>query len=207
MATTSGLLAGPLGEPVRAFRRRHPDVQLSFLDRVSGEAVGLVAEGRAALGVVGHLEEEAEHPELDYETVASVPFRAVYPPGHALSGRRRVGLRELLGYPLILMASGSRARSRVERVLRAGGAERELRIAMDTTNAMMILEYVKSGMGIGIASFVTEAAARWKLETRDLSGVFGREQVAVVRRKAAERDLATEAFRSILRKFLPGRRL
>jgi DNA-binding transcriptional LysR family regulator len=205
VATTSGLLAQPLREPVRAFRRRHPDVQLSFLDRVSAEAVQLVVDGKAALGLVGHLEEEPRHPALDTEALASVPFRAVFPPGHPLSRARRLGLRELLRHPLVLMARGSRARARVDRVLRELGAERDLRLAMDTTNALMVLEYVRSGMGVGVATFVTEAAARWRLESRDLSRLFGRERIVLVRRKSAERDATSEAFRAILKETLgPG---
>lgn len=205
VATTSGLLAEILRAPVRAFRRRHPDVQLSFLDRVSTESLQLVVDGKVALGIVGHLEEEPRHPALDCEPLASVPFRAVFPPGHPLARRSRLGLRELLRHPLVLMAPGSRARNRVERVLRELGAERDLRIALDTTNALMILEYVRSGMGVGLASFVTEAAPRWRLETRDLSRLFGREELVLARRKSAERDATSEAFRAILKEFLgPG---
>ena len=53
VTTTSGLLAGLLQAPIREFRRRHPEVQLTFLDRVSAEAVKLVTEGATELGVVG----------------------------------------------------------------------------------------------------------------------------------------------------------
>src|SRR6185295_2708068 len=71
VATTSGLLAGLLQAPIREFRRRHPEVQLTFLDRASAEAVKLVTEGATDLGVVGHLEEDPVHPLLKYETLAS----------------------------------------------------------------------------------------------------------------------------------------
>jgi DNA-binding transcriptional LysR family regulator len=199
VATTSGLLAGLLREPIRDFRRRHPSVQLGFLDRVSSEAVRLVAEGKADLGVVGHLEEEPEHPLLAYEIVASVPFHAVFPPGHALDRKPRIGLRDLLAHPLVLMAKGSRARTRVDRVLREAGVEGGLRLSMDTTNALMILEFVKLGLGVGIASFVASAAPRWRLAARDVSRLFGRERVAVVRRKDGERGRTTEDFLSALR--------
>ena len=54
------------------------------------------------------------------------------------------------------MAKGSLARSRVERVFREEAVGREPNLSMDTTNALMILEFVKMGMGEGIGSFVTE---------------------------------------------------
>lgn len=207
VAATSGLLAGLLQAPIREFRRRHPEVRLSFLDRISSEAVKLVVEGATALGVVGHLKDEPQHPMLSYEALASYPFRAVYPSDHPLAARTRISLRDLVGFPLVLMAKGSRARSRVDRVLREADADREMRLSMDTTNALMVLEFVKMGLGVGIASFVTAAASRWRLETRDLSRLFGREQVVVVRRKDGERDLMTEAFQAVLREHLGGRRI
>ena len=206
VATTSGLLAGLLQTPIRDFRRRHPDVQLSFLDRISSEAIKLVVDGSTALGIVGHLEEESEYPLLGYERLTSYPFQAVYPPGHPLARRSRVHLRDLASFPLVLMAKGSRARSRVDRVFHEGGADREIRLSMDTTNALMVLEFVKMGLGVGIASFVTAVAARWRLEARNLSRLFGHEQMVLVRRKDGERDLIAETFQAVLREHLGGRR-
>ncbi len=199
VATTSGLLAGLLRAPIREFRRRHPEVQLSFLDRVSADAVKLVAEGTTAVGVVGHLEEEPGHPMLAYETLASVPFRAVYRPGHPLARRPRIGLRELLRFPLVLMAKGSRARSRVDRAFAEGGAGREPTLSMDTTNALMVLEFVRMGLGVGIASFVTAVAPRWRLESRDVSRFFGHERMVLVRRKEGGPDPLIDAFQETLR--------
>jgi DNA-binding transcriptional LysR family regulator len=96
------------------------------------------------------------------------------------------------------MAKGSLARSRVERVFREEVVGREPNLSMDTTNALMILEFVKMGMGVGIGSFVTEVAPRWKLETRDLSRLFGRERVVIIRRRDDAPDAVTDAFRRIL---------
>jgi DNA-binding transcriptional LysR family regulator len=73
---------------------------------------------------------------------------------------------------------------------------------MDTTNALMILEFVKMGLGVGVASFVTAVAPRWRLETRDLSRLFGRERVVIVRRKDDRPDPVTDAFRRILSEHL-----
>jgi len=198
VATTSGLLAGLLQAPIREFRRRHPEIQLTFLDRASAEAVKLVTEGATELGVVGHLEEDPVHPLLEVETLASCPFRAVYRPGHPLARGSRIRLRDLLGFPLVLMAKGSLARSRVERVFREEVVGREPHLSVDTTNALMILEFVKMGMGVGIGSFVTEVAPRWKLETRDLSRLFGRERVVIIRRRDDPPDAVRDAFRRIL---------
>jgi LysR family cys regulon transcriptional activator len=129
----------------------------------------------------------------------------VYRPDHPLARRSRIGLRDLLGFPLVLMAKGSRARSRVERVFREEVAGREPDLSMDTTNALMILEFVKMGLGVGIGSFVTEVAPRWRLETRDLSRLFGRERVVIVRRRDDEPDAVTDAFRRILGEHLRAR--
>jgi DNA-binding transcriptional LysR family regulator len=148
-------------------------------------------------GVVGHLEEDPVHPLLEYETLASCPFRAVYRPGHPLARGSRIRLRDLLGFPLVLMAKGSLARSRVERVFREEAVGREPNLSMDTTNALMILEFVKMGLGVGSVSSWLEVAS---VEARDadLSRFFSHEQVVIIsleRRPARRRD---DGFRRIL---------
>jgi DNA-binding transcriptional LysR family regulator len=202
VATTSGLLLDLLQRPIGEFRRRFPEVQLGFLDRVSSEALDLVLKERARIGIVGHLEEEPKHPELVYERLSDFPFSVVCPKGHELLAIAAPRLPELLRFPLILMARGSRARARVDQVLRSRSLEDRARIAMDTTNAAMILEYVKSGLGIGIASFVTAAAPRWNLVARSVARLFGHERIMFVQRKDATPEPHASTFRSILKKSL-----
>jgi DNA-binding transcriptional LysR family regulator len=77
----------------------------------------------------------------------------VVPPGHLLSGRKKVAVRQLPRHPLIVREVGSGLRHCFEKSLdKAGFSWSDLRIALELGSNEAIKEAVLRGVGVAILS-------------------------------------------------------
>jgi DNA-binding transcriptional LysR family regulator len=105
-----------------------------------------VERGEVSLGLVGR---KVEKPHLEYRFLASDRMLLVVPPGHALGKRKKVTLRQLVSYPLVLRESGSGLRHCFEKSLeRAGRSLSELRVVLELGSNEAIKEAVLRGVGV-----------------------------------------------------------
>jgi molybdate transport repressor ModE-like protein len=206
VATTASLVAHELKRPVQEYLRRFPSVQLSLMDRPSSAGMNLLEERVADLAVVGHLDEEPKHPLMEYEPLFAYPFVLACRRDHELAKRRTIRLTDIVRYPLVLTAEGSRSRSRVDRVLREYGLLHKRRVALDTTNGALLTQYVELGLGITVVPLSTEHPSYRTLHVRSVRQWFGEEPVMLVRRKGEPELSHIAAFREIIQEALaqPG---
>jgi molybdate transport repressor ModE-like protein len=207
VVTTASLLALELKLPVQEYLRRFPNVHLTLMDRPSLAGMTLLEEGLADLGVLGHLEEEPRHPLMEYEPLLAYPFVLACRPDHELAKRRTIRLTDILRYPLVLAAEGSRSRTRFDRVLREHGLLLKRRIALDTTNGALLTHYVELGLGISVVPLSTQHPSYRSLHVRSVRHWFGDEPVMIIRRKGEPELSHVAAFREIVHEALarPGR--
>jgi DNA-binding transcriptional LysR family regulator len=116
-----------------AFRRAHPDVELSVADYEPPKGVTAVAAGEVDLTLT-HTYEPADALALPasvrMEPVLIEELVLVTAPGHALAdGASRLPLTELAGQPLISMAPEHPSRQGVEAVLARAGASPSVLVA------------------------------------------------------------------------------
>jgi DNA-binding transcriptional LysR family regulator len=132
------------------FGQRHPHIRVRASVSDSLEAIAQVERGEVSLGLVGR---KVEKPHLDYRFLASDRMVLVVPPGHVLSKRKKLTLKQLLPHPLILRESGSGLRHCFEKSLeRAGRSLAELRVALELGSNEAIKEAVLRGVGVAILS-------------------------------------------------------
>jgi len=107
-------------------------------------------------------------PELEYTELFAMDWSLITPAGHALARRRRVGLAELVGEPLILFERGSTGRSHILDAFH----EQDLtpRVAMEATNTETIVRMVEGGLGVSIVPLLPSGAVTRgrKVEVRRL---------------------------------------
>lgn len=141
-----------LPEPLARFLAAHPQVDIDLRECPSAEVARGVAEGLAELGVAaGH---------ADLSGLEALPFRAdrlvlVAPPGHALAGRRAVGLAEALGWEFIGLGAESALQRHVAGHAARAGLRLRLRIQAPGPEAACRMAALGAGLAI-----VPEAAAR-----------------------------------------------
>jgi LysR family transcriptional regulator, low CO2-responsive transcriptional regulator len=129
-------------------KHRHIRVRATVSDSMG--VIAQVERGEVSLGLVGR-KTDSQH--LEFRYLARDRMVLVVPPGHALSGRKKVSVRQLARYPLILREVGSGLRHCFEKSLdKAGLSLADLRVVLELGSNEAIKEALLRGVGIAILS-------------------------------------------------------
>jgi DNA-binding transcriptional LysR family regulator len=132
------------------FGQKHPHIRVRATVSDSMGVMAQVERGEVSLGLVGR---KTDDPHLDFRYLASDRMVLVVPAGHALSRRKKVSVKHLPRYPLILREVGSGLRHCFEKSLdKAGLSLADLRIALELGSNEAIKEAVLRGVGVAILS-------------------------------------------------------
>jgi DNA-binding transcriptional LysR family regulator len=148
------------------FGQKYPHIQVRATISDSMGVVAQVERGEVSLGLVGR---KTDNPHLEFRHLASDRMVLVVPPGHALSRRKKVSVKQLPRHPLILREVGSGLRHCFEKSLdKAGLSVTDLRVALELGSNEAIKEAVLQGIGIAILSTY---AVQKELRTGHLHGL------------------------------------
>ncbi|ATL25395.1 LysR family transcriptional regulator [Streptomyces formicae] len=196
--TTAGIHLLP---PVlTAFRRAHPDVELTVAGYEPPFGVAAVAAGEVDLALT-HAYEPADAVPLpaavSAERILVEELVLVTQPGHALaSGTARLPLEALAGQPLISMAPTHPPRQAVERALARAGATPS--VLVETPGYALVCALVSAGLGIAVVPEMVARTAATPVGTRLLEPGDLRRTISVVHR-TDESTAAADSFRALLR--------
>jgi DNA-binding transcriptional LysR family regulator len=132
------------------FRREHPHVRVRATVGDSLAVMGQVERGAASVGLLGR---KGDNPHLEFRYLTSDRIVLVAPPGHPLSRRKAVTVKQLAAHPLVLREAGSGLRHCFEKALeRAGRSLADLRVALELGSNEAIKEAVLRGAGVAVLS-------------------------------------------------------
>ncbi len=132
------------------FGQKHPHIRVRATVSDSLGVIAQVERGEVSLGLVGR---RTDSPDLEFRYLASDRMVLVVPPGHALSKRKKLSVRQLARHPLVLREVGSGLRHCFEKSLdRAGLSLSDLRVALELGSNEAIKEAVLRGVGVAILS-------------------------------------------------------
>ena len=132
------------------FSQKYPHVRVRATVSDSMGVIAQVERGEVSLGLVGR---KTESRHLEFRYFASDRMLLVFPPGHALSRRKKVSVKQLPRYPLVLREVGSGLRHCFEKSLeKAGLSLADLRVALELGSNEAIKESVLRGVGVAILS-------------------------------------------------------
>ena len=131
---------------LREFRRRYPQVQLTFSPAPSLDMRRRVSEGLLDLAFV--IEEPIQSVNLMAEALVREPILLLAPPDHPLAAQREVHVADLAGVPMLLTEKGCTYRRLFEQALSAGGIY--LSTALEFSSVEAIKQCVMTGMGITV---------------------------------------------------------
>jgi DNA-binding transcriptional LysR family regulator len=144
-STTVGiyLLPAALG----AFKKLHPGLVISLEIGTRARVQEQVLASELDLAVVGPAQKD---PELAIVPFLSDELVVVAPAGHALAGKKHLGLKDLSDQPFVMREAASGSRWSLEKAARKAGAR--LTVAMELGSNGAIKHAVESGLGLAVIS-------------------------------------------------------
>jgi len=205
VATTASLLLHELQKPLELYRKRHSDVQLSFLDRPSTMARKHLDDGEADVAIVGQIDAPLS-PRTEFTAVTAYPFVLVCPDGHPLLKARILKPADLIKHPLVMPGQGTNSHRHVQDVFEAAGLWQKANVALTASTFDIVVRYVRMGFGISVTSvspMILKDAAQGHssyrgVAFRNLSRLFGSEKIVVLNRRAKIELPHHRAFREIV---------
>jgi molybdate transport repressor ModE-like protein len=203
LATTTALLTHELPHLVAKYRQKHPNVELSLLDRPSLESRALFERGQADIAIIGAEGNELASVRGSARKLTEFAFHLMVPDGHPLLSRRKLSLPDIAPYALILAGQGSAIHHRVPGVFARHGVS-DPKIALTSTSLALTVSYVQMGFGIAIVPVLSSVAGRWKpsqnghIHLRDVSSLFGHEQIVMLHRTDDQELVHVKAFREMV---------
>lgn len=183
-----------------AFRRAHPDVELSVSEYEPPSGVAAVARGDTDLALTHTYEPGAPSPVpagVELEPLLTEELVLVTAPGHALSaGAGRLPRRELAGQPLVSSAPAHSHRRSVEAVLAEEGAS--VAVRCETPGYVLVCALVSAGLGVAVVPEMVARVAVTPLGMRRLEPAELRRTISVAHRPA-EANAAADTLRALLR--------
>lgn len=135
---------------IAGFRPLFPQIRIRVLVGDSHSVLIQVERGEVTIGLVG---QKSVRPHLKYRFLTQDQILLLVPPGHPLCRRRRVSLRQLEAWPLIIREEGSGLRHCFEQsLLRAGKSLANFSIAMELGSNEAVKESVLQGVGVAFLS-------------------------------------------------------
>ncbi|MGH8782553.1 LysR family transcriptional regulator [Paraburkholderia sp.] len=148
---------------LQRFVATHPGIRLTLAERLSGEIVDALGEGRTDLGIFA---DNVPAPLIDKRVYRRDQLVLLVPPDHPLADAHAVAFTDTLDYDYVGLTAGS---SLLIRMLDAAmAAERTLRLRVQVSSFDGICRMIEAGLGIGV---LPEAAVRREILSAGLRAV------------------------------------
>lgn len=189
-----------LPKVIERFKHDFPQVGLTILERPPTDVIDLVKSGDIDFGIAM----EAVVPkDLFAIRLKNADSMLIVPVDHPLTRVKRITLRHIARYPLILGPKNLKHtfREKLERRFEALGIN--YRIIMESSNIVLSARYVEVGLGISVVAmgFGLSRFKKRKLTFIPVNNLFTQDHVAVVMRK----DKALQPYKKAFLDTLFGR--
>jgi DNA-binding transcriptional LysR family regulator len=180
---------------LKTYITQFPNVELTILDRSQTHILELVKNGDIDFGLVLESNVPKDLTSLRWNKVRTV---LMTPLNHALAEAKRITLKQIGKYPLILPPLTLKYRSNLEERFQKLGID--CHVIMESSNVELSSLYVEMGLGISFATIVTDLPElkKRKLAFLSMDHLFKPDYIAVVMRKDKTLMSYKKAFIKIL---------
>ena len=189
---------------LKEFRRIHPRVDIKL---ITGATPRLIRQLRTAQADVALLTLPVEEPSFVVVPALREELMLVLPPGHPLSGKRRVSPKDLALEPFVLFEPNSNTRRTIDRLFLRVGIEP--RVVLETENVEILKSLVASGMGLTIIPYqsVSDEVRSGKLACARIAGTVLERETGWVYPRSAHVPRALQELVRVLETIKPRLKL
>lgn len=133
------------------FQRRNPATRIRVFDVPGQEVVSMVENGACDIGFCLYGYALPNNPVVHFEAVGERDVVLITREGHPLAQRRRLTLRDLVAYPLILVSRKNVFRDHVDRCFDREELLPKMQVVVESDRLEAHEDYARMDMGISIA--------------------------------------------------------
>jgi DNA-binding transcriptional LysR family regulator len=201
LACLPSFAASLLPDLIQEFRRELPHVSFQIRDVVASVVNALVRNEDVDVGLTGG---DVTDASLEVLHAGEDRLCIVCPEGHPLQAERRIGLAEIVRYPLVLTAAGTSVRAVVDAAFEDAGCAPVP--TCEPTYMMTAVAMVRAGLGVTILPrSAREVRAEPSLVTRVIDEPGFARSIALVKKRGRTLPPVTEAFVGVIVKGLKQR--
>ena len=180
---------------LKSYIKKFPNVELTILDRSQQDILDLIKTGDIDLGLALESNVQTDLTAIRWKKVRTV---LMTPIGHPLAKVKRVTLKQIGKYPLILPPKNIKYRSNLEKRFQKLGIDHH--IIMESSNVELSSLYVEMGLGISFATIVKDLPElkKRRLAFFPMDHLFKPDYIVVVMRKNKTLISYKNAFVKIL---------
>jgi DNA-binding transcriptional LysR family regulator len=194
VATNLRVLAEEVSRGLRRFQLSYPGIHLHLV--FTGNDVDQrIISGAADVGLT--LEPGPDNPCLAavvYEPAGEVDYLLAAPPRHVLLRARKLQLKQIAEFPLVLGEAAAYSRRRVQEILHRHNLTDAVQVAVETSSDEYTLSCVRAGLGIGITVGTGRGQLYRGLGVRSLRRWFGTARLGFLWKRGAHVPAAQRAL-------------
>lgn len=188
-----------LGKPLQQFHERHPSVKLRLLHADLHAAQQLIVDGNADLALTLEPDPKSFHDQVTSAEAYWNDYLAVFPKRHPLGNKPRLRLKDLVNYPLILGHPGTSSRQAFDQAMHRVGLGRQVKVCMETDNAVFTVFCAQAGLGVGIIAGRMGQSLTKGLVTRRLGRDLGKGRIVFLWKKGKHLSASLLQFMDLVR--------
>ena len=165
---------------IALFIKHHPRLALTILARPSRETLSLVLGGEVDFGI-GRFSSTPRG--MHREKLLENGVCLVFPRDHPLSRKHEIGLTDIAAFRIITLTRNSETRKLVDSAFHRNRIEPEKILEVGTCQSA--IDFVRLGLGVSLVHDICVAGDLKKLHFVNMSHVFGKAEVSLIRRTNA----------------------
>jgi DNA-binding transcriptional LysR family regulator len=173
------------------------------MERPSRGALAALLAGQADIAIIGTTTREELPSSLSLHRLTRYPIHLLCPADHVLATAKKLTVKQIAQHPLVLSSEDTSDRSQVDLTFANAGVLNQLNIAISASRVPMITKYVAMGFGVALLApgEVKPLVAKRGLPQliwRDVSGLFGHEDLVLLLRQGRFELPHVKAFRELV---------
>jgi DNA-binding transcriptional LysR family regulator len=158
------------------------------MERPSRGALAALLAGQADIAIIGMTAADELPTSLSLHRLTRYPIHLLCPADHVLATAKKLTVKQIAQHPLVLSSEDTSDRSQVDLTFANAGVLNQLNIAISASRVPMITKYVAMGFGVallapGEVKPLVPKRGQPALTWRDVSTLFGHEDLVLVQRK------------------------